>query len=77
MGVLLAGRGQPGVVDDREVLRWRGGGAGPVETRPHLVLFLHDEVAEEQGAGDFPLTVSVVRSYADAGKSGAPPTVGP
>ncbi|WP_210437537.1 bifunctional 3'-5' exonuclease/DNA polymerase [Nocardioides xinjiangensis] len=73
---------------------WRLGGEGPLETRPHLVFFLHDEVvvhapasladavAAEVGAAaaaagrllfrelpvDFPLTVSVVRSYAEAGK---------
>jgi DNA polymerase-1 len=79
---------------------WRMGGdgaAGPrVDARPHLVLFLHDEVvvhapasladqvvaeitAAASAAGsllfrelpvDFPLNVSVVRSYADAGKPG-------
>ncbi len=81
---------------------WRLGGptsgvdAGPVDARPHLVFFLHDEVvvhtpaelADEVVAAaaaaaatagsllfgdlavDFPLTTSVVRSYADAGKPG-------
>lgn len=75
---------------------WRLGGEGVLEERPHLVLFLHDEVvvhaparladavAKEvteaaSSAGrllfrelpvDFPLNVSVVRSYADAGKPG-------
>jgi DNA polymerase-1 len=79
---------------------WRLGGSGPVEERPHLVFFLHDEVvvhtpiawaeqvaeaatAAAATAGsllfgdlaiDFPLTISVVRSYADAGKPGALPT---
>ena len=74
---------------------WRLGEGGLLE-RPHLVLFLHDEVvvhapvaladavaqaAKEAAATasglvfrdlsiDFPLTVSVVRSYADAGKPG-------
>ena len=73
------------------------GAAGPrIDVRPHLVLFLHDEVvvhapasladqvvaeitAAASAAGwllfrelpvDFPLNVSVVRSYADAGKPG-------
>ncbi|HTW16503.1 MAG TPA: bifunctional 3'-5' exonuclease/DNA polymerase [Nocardioides sp.] len=76
---------------------WRLGGAGPLESRPHLVFFLHDEVvvhtpvdlAEDVAASvaeaaatagallfrdlpvDFPLNVSIVRSYADAGKPGA------
>ena len=76
---------------------WRLGADGPVEARPHLVFFLHDEVvvhtpadlagqvraevtAAASAAGallfrelsvDFPLNVSVVRSYADAGKPGA------
>jgi DNA polymerase I len=76
---------------------WRLGGTGPLDGRPHLVFFLHDEVvvhtpaalaetvAEEAAAAaataggllfrdlaiDFPLNVSVVRSYADAGKPGA------
>ncbi|GAB3040059.1 bifunctional 3'-5' exonuclease/DNA polymerase [Nocardioides flavus (ex Wang et al. 2016)] len=75
---------------------WRLPGDGPVEARPHLVFFVHDEVvvhapahlagavaaemtAAASTAGrllfremtlDFPLTVSVVRSYADAGKPG-------
>ena len=76
---------------------WRLGGTGPLEARPHLVFFLHDEVvvhtpeglaetvAEQASAAaatagrllfgdlaiDFPLNISVVRSYADAGKPGA------
>jgi DNA polymerase-1 len=76
---------------------WRLGAGGPLEQRPHLVFFLHDEVvvhtpaalagdveAEVTAAAatagrllfrelpvDFPLNVSVVRSYADAGKPGA------
>lgn len=76
---------------------WRLGGPGPLESRPHLVFFLHDEVvvhtpvalAEAVAASvaeaaataggllfrdlpvDFPLNVSTVRSYADAGKPGA------
>jgi DNA polymerase-1 len=71
--------------------------AGPLEARPHLVFFLHDEVvvhtpealADEVAAQatkaaataadllfrsvpiDFPLNISIVRSYADAGKPGA------
>ncbi|MCW2737718.1 bifunctional 3'-5' exonuclease/DNA polymerase [Nocardioides sp.] len=75
---------------------WRLGGDGPLDARPHLVLFLHDEVvvhapaalADAVGAEltsaaatagallfreldvDFPLTISVVQSYADAGKPG-------
>jgi DNA polymerase-1 len=75
---------------------WRLGGSGPVDARPHLVLFLHDEVVVHAPAGladavaaeltaaaatastllfrelevDFPLSISVVRSYADAGKPG-------
>ena len=75
---------------------WRLGGEGVLEERPHLVLFLHDEVVVHAPAGladavaaevteaastagrllfrelpvDFPLNVSVVRSYADAGKPG-------
>ncbi|WP_299931575.1 bifunctional 3'-5' exonuclease/DNA polymerase [uncultured Nocardioides sp.] len=74
---------------------WRLGD-GSLESRPHLVLFLHDEVvvhapveladavaAEMTEAAatagrllfrehpvDFPLTIAVVRSYADAGKPG-------
>jgi DNA polymerase I len=73
---------------------WRLGADGPLEARPHLVFFLHDEVVVHTPAGladavaveiaaaastagrllfrelaiDFPLNVSVVRSYADAGK---------
>ena len=76
---------------------WLLGGDGPLESRPHLVFFLHDEVvvhtpaaladavaeqatqAAATAAGlvfrdlaiDFPLNISVVRSYADAGKPGA------
>ncbi|WP_244929017.1 bifunctional 3'-5' exonuclease/DNA polymerase [Nocardioides sp. W7] len=76
---------------------WRLGGSGPLESRPHLVFFLHDEVvvhapadladavaaqateAAATAAGllfrdlavDFPLNVSIVRSYAEAGKPGA------
>jgi DNA polymerase-1 len=76
---------------------WRLHGTGPLVSRPHLVLFLHDEVvvhtpaaladavaaqvieAASTAAGllfrdlsiDFPLNISVVRSYADAGKPGA------
>jgi DNA polymerase-1 len=75
---------------------WRLGARGALDDRPHLVLFLHDEVVVHAPAGladavaaelaeaattagrllfrelpvDFPLTVSVVRSYADAGKPG-------
>lgn len=75
---------------------WQLGGDGPLESRPHLVLFLHDEVvvhapvaladavaaeltAAATSAGallfreldvDFPLSISVVQSYADAGKPG-------
>ncbi|WP_457192241.1 bifunctional 3'-5' exonuclease/DNA polymerase, partial [Nocardioides sp. P5_E3] len=75
---------------------WRLGGEGVLEERPHLVLFLHDEVVVHAPAGladavaaevteaastagrllfrelpvDFPLNVSVVRSYAEAGKPG-------
>lgn len=75
---------------------WRLGGRGPLEARPHLVFFLHDEVvvhtplaladavaaqATEAAATaasllfrdltiDFPLNISIVRSYADAGKPG-------
>lgn len=71
-------------------------GDGVLESRPHLVLFLHDEVVVHAPTGlaeavtaevteaaatagrllfrehpvDFPLNVSVVRSYADAGKPG-------
>ncbi len=76
---------------------WHLGGSGPLDVRPHLVLFLHDEVvvhapaaladavaeqvtAAAASAGsllfrdlaiDFPLTISTVRSYAEAGKPGA------
>ncbi|QIG42304.1 bifunctional 3'-5' exonuclease/DNA polymerase [Nocardioides anomalus] len=76
---------------------WRLGGNGPLEQRPHLVFFLHDEVvvhtpthlaeavaADVEAAAatagrlvfrgaavDFPLSVSVVASYADAGKGGS------
>lgn len=75
---------------------WRLRDHGPLEGRPHLVFFVHDEVvvhapadladavvAEVTAAAttagallfrelpvDFPLNVSVVRSYADAGKPG-------
>lgn len=75
---------------------WRLVDAGPLDARPHLVFFLHDEVvvhapaeladavatevtAAASTAGellfrdlaiDFPLTISVVQSYADAGKPG-------
>ncbi|GAA5119369.1 bifunctional 3'-5' exonuclease/DNA polymerase [Alloalcanivorax gelatiniphagus] len=75
---------------------WRLGADGPLERRPHLVFFLHDEVVVHAPAAladavsdaateaataagrllfrelpiDFPLNVSVVRSYADAGKPG-------
>jgi DNA polymerase-1 len=75
---------------------WRLADEGPVEARPHLVFFLHDEVVVHAPAGladavvaevtaaaatagallfrdlavDFPLNVSVVKSYADAGKPG-------
>ena len=75
---------------------WRLGSGGPLEARPHLVFFLHDEVVVHTPAGladavsaavteaaataarllfrelpvDFPLNVSVVRSYAEAGKPG-------
>ncbi len=74
----------------------RLGDEGPLDARPHLVLFLHDEVVVHSPVGladavaaeltaaaasaggllfreldvDFPLTISVVRSYADAGKPG-------
>ncbi|MEO9323349.1 bifunctional 3'-5' exonuclease/DNA polymerase [Nocardioides sp. C4-1] len=74
---------------------WRiGPDDAPLERRPHLVFFLHDEVVVHAPAGladavrdavteasataarllfrehpvDFPLNVSVVRSYAEAGK---------
>jgi DNA polymerase-1 len=76
---------------------WRLQPTGPLDARPHLVFFLHDEVvvhtpaavADEVAAQileaaataaelvfrrvpiDFPLNISVVRSYADAGKPGA------
>jgi DNA polymerase I len=76
---------------------WRLGDSGPLDARPHLVFFLHDEVvvhtpvahadavAEQAAAGllfrdlaiDFPLNISVVRSYADAGKAGAAPAATP
>jgi DNA polymerase-1 len=75
---------------------WRLGDDGPLDARPHLVFFLHDEVVvhapaaladavavEMRGAAeaagallfrelavDFPLNISVVQSYADAGKPG-------
>ena len=76
---------------------WRLRETGPLDSRPHLVFFLHDEVvvhtpaaladevaaqateAAATAAGllfrdltiDFPLNISIVRSYADAGKPGA------
>lgn len=76
---------------------WRLGGDGPLDARPHLVFFLHDEVVVHAPAElahavseamteaaatasrllfrelpvDFPLNVSVVSSYADAGKPGS------
>ena len=75
---------------------WQLGDGGPLEARPHLVFFLHDEVVVHAPAGladavaaeltaaaatagallfrelevDFPLSISVVQSYADAGKHG-------
>jgi DNA polymerase-1 len=74
---------------------WRLQGAGDIDSRPHLVFFLHDEVvvhtpeslaeataaqvtAAAATAGgllfrelaiDFPLNISVVKSYAEAGKA--------
>ncbi|WP_104105220.1 bifunctional 3'-5' exonuclease/DNA polymerase [Nocardioides sp. 616] len=77
---------------------WRLGRTGPLDARPHMVFFLHDEVVVHAPAAladevaeqattaaatassllfrslpiDFPLNVSVVRSYADAGKPGGP-----
>ncbi|WP_322919304.1 bifunctional 3'-5' exonuclease/DNA polymerase [Nocardioides renjunii] len=77
---------------------WRLGADGPVDARPHLVFFLHDEVvvhapahlAEAVTAAvteaaatatallfrdqrvDFPLSIAVVRSYAEAGKATEP-----
>ncbi|MEP9365405.1 bifunctional 3'-5' exonuclease/DNA polymerase [Nocardioides sp. CN2-186] len=76
---------------------WRMGDSGPLDARPHLVFFLHDEVVVHTPAAladavavaateaaataarllfrdlaiDFPLTTSIVTSYADAGKPGA------
>jgi len=76
---------------------WSLRDTGPLDSRPHLVFFLHDEVvvhtpaelvdevaeqateAATTAAGllfrdlsiDFPLNISIVRSYADAGKPGA------
>jgi DNA polymerase-1 len=76
---------------------WRLRDTGPLESRPHLVFVLHDEVVVHTPAAladevavqateaaatasgllfrdlsiDFPLTISIVRSYADAGKPGA------
>ena len=73
---------------------WSLGGDGPLDARPHLVFFVHDEVvvhapeelvdevaaAAVAAAGtaarlvfrdmpvDFPLSIAVVRSYAEAGK---------
>lgn len=81
---------------------WRLGGSGALDERPHLVLFLHDEVVvhtpaaladdvaaelEQAAAGagrlvfrdfavDFPLSISVVSSYADAGKDTSKDTSG-
>ncbi|GEP34698.1 bifunctional 3'-5' exonuclease/DNA polymerase [Nocardioides szechwanensis] len=81
---------------------WRLGSSGPLDARPHLVFFLHDEVvvhtpvrlasavtaavteAAATAGGllfrdlaiDFPLNISTVRSYADAGKPGAPESAG-
>ncbi len=80
---------------------WRLGEDGPLDARPHLVFFLHDEVVVHTPVGlaetvaeqateaaatagsllfrdlaiDFPLNISVVRSYADAGKPGASASV--
>lgn len=76
---------------------WRLGSSGPLDARPHLVFFLHDEVVVHAPVGladavtaavteaaataggllfrdlaiDFPLNISTVRTYADAGKPGA------
>ena len=76
---------------------WRLGEEGRLESRPHLVFFLHDEVVVHSPADladavatevtaaaatagallfrelavDFPLNISVVSSYAEAGKPGA------
>ncbi|MCW2835316.1 MAG: polymerase family protein with 3-5-exonuclease and polymerase domain [Nocardioides sp.] len=76
---------------------WRLHDVGPLDSRPHLVFFLHDEVVVHTPAAladasaaqigeaataagsllfrelsiDFPLNISIVRSYADAGKPGA------
>ncbi len=76
---------------------WRMSDEGPLDARPHLVFFLHDEVVVHTPAAladavaaqateaaataarllfrdlaiDFPLTTSIVRSYADAGKPGS------
>ncbi|HXH79580.1 bifunctional 3'-5' exonuclease/DNA polymerase [Nocardioides sp.] len=73
---------------------WRLHDTGPLDSRPHLVFFLHDEVVVHTPAAladataeqiaeaataaggllfrdlsiDFPLNISTVRSYADAGK---------
>ena len=78
---------------------WRLGGSGPLDARPHLVFFLHDEVVVHTPAAladvvaaevaeaaataaallfrdlavDFPLSTSIVRSYAEAGKPGRAP----
>ena len=86
------------IADLRNRLHALGGGE-TLDSRPHLVFFLHDEVVVHTPAGlvdevvaalegaatgagallfrdlpvDFPLNVSVVRSYAEAGKAGAPP----
>jgi DNA polymerase I len=76
---------------------WGMGVEGPLDARPHLVFFLHDEVVVHAPAAladavaaqateaaatasgllfrdltvDFPLNISIVRSYAEAGKPGA------
>jgi DNA polymerase-1 len=76
---------------------WGMGIEGPLDARPHLVFFLHDEVVVHAPAAladavaaqateaaatasgllfrdltvDFPLNISIVRSYAEAGKPGA------
>ena len=81
---------------------WRLGADGPLESRPHLVFFLHDEVvvhtpgrpcrrrhdrghpsrrdrrapAVPRRPRRFPLNVSAVRCYADAGKPGGDLPVG-
>ncbi len=81
-------------IADLRTRLWRLGASGPLDERPHLVLFLHDEVVVHtpehlaasvataateaaataarllfgSGGVDFPLTTTVVESYADAGK---------